>query len=400
MFTAQPRNRAAAEPLFTPRFAGLWLFAFITFFSAFQLLPAIPFRILELGGSTAAAGSFLSVYTFASAFAAPVMGSIADHVGRKRMLVTASLLFIVFSVAYGLVRQLPLLLVIGAIHGAIWSGILASSSAIMSEFIPVSRRTEGMAYWGLASMTAVAIAPAVGLWVFHYGWLTLCLELSALSAVMAVWASRLPAKEAELPEVLPRLDTLFDWGVVKTTLSLTTVSFGYGGVTSYAAIVAVQRGIEPRWLYFAVFATTIIVIRIATSHLGDRFGYTVILYPALVAIPVAFALLAWAQTRTEFVISAVIFGAGFGSAYPAFAAFILGATDPSRRARTFGSIVWAFDAGIGSGSLLVGVMGERYGLANAFLVAAGLSCLAVPIFAWSSRGLTRGTAVARTPEHG
>jgi hypothetical protein len=39
----------------SPAFAALWVYAFVTFFSAFQLLPAIPFRILELGGSTAKA---------------------------------------------------------------------------------------------------------------------------------------------------------------------------------------------------------------------------------------------------------------------------------------------------------------------------------------------------------
>ena len=288
---------SAREPLLTPRFAGLWLFAFITFFSAFQLLPAIPFRILDLGGSTAAAGWFLSVYTFASACAAPVMGSIADHVGRKRVLVTASFLFIIFSIAYGVVTYMPLLLIIGAIHGAIWSGILASSSAIMSEFIPASRRTEGLAYWGLASVSAVACAPAVGLAVFHFGWLTLCLELASISVVMTIWSSRLPAVEATLPESWPSLKAAFDWGVVRAALSLTTVSFGYGGVTSYAAIVATQRGIQPKWLYFAVFAVTIVVIRLATSHLGDRYGYAVILYPSLVCIPVAFVLLAWADTR-------------------------------------------------------------------------------------------------------
>jgi len=375
------------DPLLTPRFAGLWLFAFITFFSAFQLLPTVPFRILELGGSTAAAGWFLFVYTMASALAAPIMGSIADHVGRRRMLVTASLLFIVFSIAYGIVRNLWFLLLIGTIHGSIWSGILASSSAIMSEFIPVTRRTEGMAYWGLASTGAIAVAPAVGLWVFHFGWLTLCLELAAISTVMTIWSSRIPAIEAALPDPWPKLKTLYDWGVVRTTLSLTTVSFGYGGITSYAAIVAVQRGIHPRWLYFAVFAVTIVVIRLATSHLGDRFGYAVILYPALICIPVSFVLLAWADTRAQFVISAIIFGIGFGSAYPAFASFILGATDPARRARTFGSIVLAFDVGIGSGSLLVGAIGDRLGLGNAFLCAAALSCLAVPIFAWTSRQL-------------
>src|SRR6478609_11050118 len=114
-----PAQPALREPLFTPRFFGLWSYAFVTFFSAFQLLPAIPFRILDLGGSKAEAGWFLSVYTFASAFSAPVMGSLADHFGRRRTLITASLLFIVFSVAYGLITNLPLLLVVGLIHGSI-----------------------------------------------------------------------------------------------------------------------------------------------------------------------------------------------------------------------------------------------------------------------------------------
>src|SRR3954467_12674605 len=121
----------ARDPLFTPRFAMLWVYAFVTFFSAFQLLPAIPFRILDLGGSKAEAGWFLSVYTFASAFAAPIMGSIADHVGRRRLLIIASIAFIAFSVAYGIVTDLRVLLLIGAIHGSIWSGILAASGAIM-----------------------------------------------------------------------------------------------------------------------------------------------------------------------------------------------------------------------------------------------------------------------------
>ena len=108
-------------PLFTPRFISLWLFQFGTFFSAFQLLPVIPLRIIELGGSKAAAGMFLAVYTFASAFAAPVMGTVADLIGRRRMLIVASLLFVAFSLAYGVVPWLPVVLVIAFALGAILS---------------------------------------------------------------------------------------------------------------------------------------------------------------------------------------------------------------------------------------------------------------------------------------
>jgi MFS family permease len=389
----------AREPLLTPRFAMLWAYAFITFFSAFQLLPAIPLRILELGGSKAEAGWFLTVYTLCSAFSAPVMGTIADHVGRRRLLITASMLFVGFSIGYGLIRDLRLLLLVGAIHGSIWSGILASASAIMSEFIPESRRQQGMAWWGLASTAAVSLAPAVGLWVFHFGWVILCLDLAALSAIMAVWALILPARDTPPSGGRLAIHDAWDWAVIKTTLSFAVMSFGYGGVTSYAAIFAIEHHVKPEAIYLTTFAATIVVVRVLFSHLADRVGVTRVLYPSLVLVPIAFAVLAFAHVRWQMMVSAILFGTGFGFGYPAFATFILDNTNPQRRARTFGSIVWAFDTGIGVGSFAVGAIGERHGLGPAFGFAAALSCFAIPIFAWTSRHLAGGTSLAGETKH-
>jgi MFS family permease len=388
------------EPLFTARFAALWCYAFVTFFSAFQLLPAIPFRILELGGTKAEAGWFLSVYTFASAFAAPVMGSLADHVGRRRLLITASILFIGFSIAYGVITHLPLLLIVGAIHGSIWSGILASSSAIMSDFIPEARRTQGLAWWGLSSTAAITLAPAFGLWVFHFGWLTLSIELAVLSAVMSVWAVMLPVSETRRPLSGSALADAWDWKVVRTTLSLTVAAIGYGGITSYSAILAVERHVEPKSIYLTTFAATIVVFRVGFSHLGDRLGPKRVLYPTMALIPPAFLTLAFAHTRWQFMASAIMFGIGFGGAYPAFATFVLANTDPQRRARTFGSIVWAFDTGIGTGSFMIGAIGQRFSLGAGFVGAAILSCFAIPIFEFASRGLKGNeTSLAADLDH-
>jgi predicted MFS family arabinose efflux permease len=157
---------------------------------------------------------------------------------------------------------------------------------------------------------------------------------------------------------------------MQTTLSLTVATFGYGGVTSYTAIMAIERHIKPESIYLTVFAGTVVFYRVFFSPLGDRIGLKAVLYPSLALIPIAFA------------------------------AFILGNTDPERRARTFGSIVWAFDTGIGTGSLVIGVLGEHLGLSFAFKVAAALSCFSIPIFAWASRHLaSRGTSLAADLEH-
>jgi MFS family permease len=387
-------------PLFTGRFISLWLFQFGTFFSAFQLFPVIPLRIMDLGATKGAAGMFLFVYTLSSAFAAPVMGSIADHVGRRRMLVLASSLFIVFSLAYGVVPWLPLVLVIAIVHGAIWSSLLASASAIMIDFIPPERRTEGLGYAGMAPTAAIAIAPAVGLFVYKLGWLALCVEIAVLSALMTVWATRIPGADRPPADASrPKLAELWDWSVIRTALSLAAISFGYGGVTSYVTILSLERGIKPESLFFTVFAITIVVIRIFTSPLGDRYGHKVLLYPAFVAMPIAFAMLAAAQTVWQIVVAAILFGIGLGASFPAFMTFVVTHTDEQRRARTFGSVIWAFDTGIGLGSFFIGMLGQSRGLGFAFNVAAALACLSIPIFVATSRQLARGTAVADTAEH-
>jgi MFS family permease len=390
---------SSAEPLFTRRFLGLWLFAFITFFAAFQLLPAVPFRIIHLGGSKGQAGWFLSVYALASAFSAPLMGNLADHVGRKRMLMTASLLFVLFSLLYGVVTHVPLLLAIAIIHGSLWSGLIASASAIMSEFIPESRRNEGLAYWGLASTAAIALAPAVGLIVFErFGWLALCGELAGLSLLTFAWASQLPVIH-ETPSAPHSLRDAWDVSVIRATLSFSVICFGYGGVTSYVAILSRERGIRPESLYFTVFAIAIVIVRVFTSRLGDRFGPKAMLYPAYGAIPIAFAVLAVAARPWQIVLSAALFGLGMGAAYPAFANFLLMNTDPKRRARTFGSIVMAFDTGIAVGSLGIGAIGQHWGLGMAFGIASAVSCLAIPIFMAAARQFG-GTSVAAPVPHG
>ncbi len=98
---AAPTPPDARPPLFTPRFFLMCGFNFVVFLSAFQLLPTAPFRILDVGGGTVAAGLFLGFLTYASAFSAPFTGAIADRIGRRRTLVICSSAIFLMSFAYG-----------------------------------------------------------------------------------------------------------------------------------------------------------------------------------------------------------------------------------------------------------------------------------------------------------
>ena len=362
-------------------------YSFTVFMSAFQLLPTAPFHILSLGGTGSEAGLFLGLLTYSSALSAPITGAIADRIGKRRILITASLAITVFSLLYAIAPSYQIVLALVLIHGLFWSGLLSSSSAYVTDIVPKSRRAEGLGYAGFASILAVAMAPWIGLWVFDKGgWTLLCIEAAVLNVLMAFIAWRLPPDTIHSRE--PRSmhpSDLVEWRVLIGAFTLFLYAFSYGGITSFVAVYAEQVGVTPRALYFTVFCLAIIATRPFLARYADRVGHARVIVPCLSMIVFGIAVLSVATTRTMFVASAMLFGIGFGSAYPIFVAHLMHHVADHRRGATFGALIGAFDTGIGTGSVSVGWLSEHYGFPRAFAVAALLALLSIPYFLYVER---------------
>lgn len=378
-----------SPPLFTARFFLMCGFSFTVFLSAFQLLPVAPYRILALGGTSAAAGWFLGLLTYSSACTAPLTGTLTDWFGPRRVLIVASVAITGFSLIYAVLPSYPLMLGLVVVHGLFWSGLLSASSTYATSLVPISRRAEGIGYWGLSTILAVSVAPTLGLWVYSQGgWTLMCLEAAALNLVMAGIAWTLPASSTpQRTAGSLSLRSLVEWRVLVLSVSLFLYSFGYGGITSFVALYTDAHAVRPRALYFTVFALAIMATRPFVGRFADRVGYRRVFLPCVGLVVIGFALLAIGGSRPLLVASAVLFGIGFGSAYPAYLAHVLSYVDESRRGATFGSIIGAFDTGIGTGSIAMGWIIEHHGFRPAWAAAAVLASGAIPFFIVAERRL-------------
>jgi MFS family permease len=375
--------------LFTPRFFVMCGFSFTVFLSAFQLLPTAPFHILELGGGTSAAGLFLGFLTYASAFSAPITGTLSDRLGTRRVLIIAGVAITIFTIAYALIPSYKVMLALVLVHGVFWSGLLTGSAAYMTNILPESRRAEGIAYWGLSTIAAIAVAPSIGFWVYQFGWRALCLESAGLNVLMALIAWRLPVERVvAAPSGGPR-GRLIEWRVLILSFTLFLYSFGYGGITSFTALYADANSVTPKGIYLTTLALIILVTRPLSGRLGDRWGYRRVFLPCLVLITIGLGCLTFGGTRFWLVTSALIFGAGFGTAYPVFAGYVMRHVGAERRGAAFGAILACFDTGIGTGSTSMGWLIGRYGFGPAFGVAAALAALALPYFLFADTLLRR-----------
>jgi len=384
------------DRLFTPRFFVMCGFSFTVFLSAFQLLPTAPFHIIDLGGSTFASGLFLGFLTFSSSFSAPLTGAFVDRAGQRRVLIVSSLALAIFSVAYAVITDYRIMLGLVLVHGVFWSGLLSASAAYMTALLPENRRAEGIGYWGLSTLSAIAVAPTVGFWIYHTGgWLWLCVGATALNLGMAAIAASL--SEHRIPEapLHARKRGLIEFRVLLISITLALYSFGYGGITSFTAMYADVNAVTPKSLYLTALAIVMLVTRPALARLGDRIGYKRVFIPCLVLISLGLACLAAGGTRSWMLLSAVIFGIGFGSAYPSYIGYVMRGVTPDRRGAAFGAILAAFDSGIGTGSTTMGWVIQHYGFRAAFGVAAALSALALPYFIVVDKRVVRASSPQR-----
>jgi predicted MFS family arabinose efflux permease len=274
-----------------------------------------------------------------------------------------------------------------------WSALLSASAAYLTSMLPERRRAEGISYWGLSSVASIAVAPPFAFWMMQrWGWTAICVCCAVLNVVMGAIAFTLPdehAHEQQLTLPFGRADaaaaTFVEWRVLALSVTLFMYSFGYGAITSFSAMFADALGVSPKSIYLTLLAAVILVTRPLSGALADRIGYRRVFVPCLALIAAGLALLASASTLMTLAVSAVVFGVGFGTAYPVFVAYVMRDVHVARRGAAFGAILAAFDTGIGTGSTTVGWLIERFGFSKAFGVAAMLSAIALPYFVFVER---------------
>jgi MFS family permease len=384
---AQPATKA---PLLTAPFITMWVMSFTVFVSLFMLLPVVPFQILAEGGTETQAGLFMGLLTYSSGLSALFTGALSDHIGRRRQLLICASGIIACVLLYAVLPNTPRLVFV-TLHGIFWSGLLLASSAHATSVIPAERRAEGLSYWGMSSLLAVTVAPSIGFFIYKYGWTVLCLSVAAMNVVMAMVAWSIHESHAGAPgwPTSKELRDSLNFRVLKLSFALFLYSYAFGCVTSFAALAADERGIAPREVFLTTMAFATFLSRPLFSPFLDRSGHVVMFRRFVAMIPVGLLLLTFAYSKAAMIAAAIVYGLAYGNAHPAFTAYVTGRVDERSRGSAFGGILAAFDVGIGSGSIITGILVHRFGFEVAFTTATLLALLSVPYFNWARRAFER-----------
>jgi len=148
-----------------------------------------------------------------------------------------------------------------------------------------------------------------------------------------------------------------------------------GSVNNFIAIYASSRGIDNPGLYFTVEAITLLISRAFSGRLADRRGRGAAIIPGAIAMSIALATLPLAHDLPHFLISAALFGLGFGTAQPATMALLVDQVPTEQQGLGVSTFFMGYDVGISLGSVAFGVVSEAWGFGVMWPLAAGCTLL-------------------------
>lgn len=349
-------------------------------FSSFLLMLAIlPLYVKDdLGGSDSEVGLIIGVFAFAALFPRPFIGREIDKGGSKRFLIAGAIIFIVSSLLYLVATSVPSLLAVRVVHGIGMACFHTAAFTFIAELAPPNRRGEAMGIWGMMSTIATAVAPYGGLLLRDaYGASIVFVAgaLFAASALVLIGFVREPKREVSAPG--SNVGGLIEPSVFTPAVLVLLMTLVYGAVQSFVLLYADERGIEGKGLYFTAFAIAVFAARLFGGRLADQRGRWAIILPALSLAVVAMLIMAMTTNLPMLLLVGVLYGLAFGSAQPALTALAIDLVPATRRGAGMATFTSSFEAGIGTGSIVMGLIAAQTSYSVMFAICAIFPAIAV-----------------------
>ena len=172
------------------RLAIGWLTMFVIGTDLFVISPLLPLIAADYQASAALAGLGVAVFALSYMISAPLLGHLADRIGRQRMLTCCLFGFALANLLTAAAANLALLLLARLFAGAAAAGVSPSLYALVSGLAPPDRRATWLALVVSGLLVSLLLgAPIGGLAGVSFGWPSIFRILAGLGLLLA-WANR------------------------------------------------------------------------------------------------------------------------------------------------------------------------------------------------------------------
>jgi predicted MFS family arabinose efflux permease len=349
-------------------------------------LASLPVYAVVGGADESTAGVVTAVLLGVTIAVQATIPALTARFGIARVLVAGLIAMGVPAPFYVLDDSLSWISALSAVRGAGFAVLTVLGATLAAGVAPPDRRGESIGLYGLAIAIPNLVAVPAGVALVldgHVGWLSWL----AASPVLGVFlVPRLVRSVAPQPGPGPAgSGRAAVRAALPPSVVLFAVTMAGGGLVTFLPIERPDGALAT--VALLVFGLTGAVTRWRAGTLADRLGTGLLLPVSLVVAAVGLVATAVGlDAGAGWVLAgAAVFGAGFGAVQnltlvAAFARAGEGGT-------TTASAMWnaAFDAGMATGALVIGIVAVGIGLDWTYVVVAAVLVAAVPLASAAAR---------------
>lgn len=401
-----------------PNYRRYWFGQIGSLVGAWMQSVALPWLVLQLGGSPLQLGLVMAFMFGPSLFLAPIGGVLADRVDKRRMLIAVNLVAMaqaatLFVLALTGVVEIWHIFLLALVAGFVNAIEMPLRQAFVAELVPREDLVNAIALSSTSFNLSRVIGPAVaGVTIAAFGVASNfgVNAVSYVSVLIGLFLIRTDGlHRAERPTTFPSIRASLGEGLryARATPTVLWPLVLLGGIAALAMNFQTLLPLFSRNTlgldsggYGALFATMgagsligSLALAFATSQ---RPMLRLILGGAAAFLALAFAL---GFVRLPLVAFLLVAGIGFASMLMinTINVTIQNSVPDAMRGRVMSLYVTVFAGSAPLGGLLAGSMAEAWGAPVAFSVGAALASAVLVLVAWRLRGVRMPEAAASAP---
>jgi len=408
----ETQEMAQQKPaLWTKQFVTLTLASFLLFLNLQMLLSTFSMHIKgNLSGEDIHVSLATSVFAVTAIIARLMTGRWIKRWSKDQVLTVGLLIAAASTALASLPSTIMPLLLIRALYGigfGIGSTVIPT---LVSQIIPPKRMGEGIGYFGLSTSLAMSIGPATGMLVMkEFGFTTLA-TLGA-GAVICMFPmlyisgtylrSRKNKGTQQMPEALAKVEeetanqqeqsskrSIWRFSNYFPAMLNALLSITYSGLLSFIAVYGEELRLPQVGLFFLFNALTILLVRPIAGKIFDRRGPILVLIPSAIFVTASMLVLSYTTNMGMLIVSALLYGIGFGSIQPTLQAWMLRSASKEEYGDVNGMFYNSTDVGVSIGAILLGVIvtftsyDMMYRLSSIFMI---IFLLAIVWYVWKRK---------------
>ncbi|HEX2965839.1 MAG TPA: MFS transporter [Syntrophorhabdaceae bacterium] len=302
----------------------LGFLALFTFVGAmYALMPALPIYLEELGSDVKEIGILIGVYNLSALLFRIAVGAALRRFSAKSIMAAGALLFAITFVACLTIRPFWPFLILRFLQGSSFSLMDTAAFAFAVSIIPVSSRGQGLATFMIAITLALALAPALGMYIINrYSFTVLFLTCAGLSLLAFFFSCRLPGpfmlnsiEQCEIKE------PILEHRIIAPAMSSFLFNFVWGAALAFVPLYAIRTGINNPGYFFTSIAGMILIGRAIGSGILDRYSKERIIITFILVSMAAMLLIAISTNLWMLILAGLFWGTGCAFFFPAIMAY-------------------------------------------------------------------------------